>query len=139
MDTNTRPIDTRHEAIKALAAALGDMGYTRDSEPGDVTGHDARYATGMMLHEIARQSDWPFAWEFVTEAGGTGKNLMHFIASAMVTPSPVCDETVAAIVLQRARWYGESFIPEALAMLDSASEIERDRHVDEQIDERKAS
>ena len=137
MDTNIRPIDTRHEAIKALAAALGDMGYTRDTEPGDVTQHDARYAIGMMLHEIVRHGDWSFAWEFVTEAGGTGMNLMHFIASAMTAPSPVCDETVAAIVLQRARWYGESFIREALAMLDSADEVARDRWVDEQIDQRR--
>ena len=129
-------MNTRTEAIKAMAEALNDIGYTRDTDPEDVTHADARYATGMMLHEIVRHQDWAFAWEFVTEHG-TGETLLHFIASAMTVPSPTCDETIAHIIQQTARWYGEKFLPEALAMLPSADEIQHGQHIDQQIDERK--
>ena len=135
MDKNITPIDTRAEAIRAMADALQDMGYTRDTDPDDVTEHDARYATGMMLHEIIRHQDLAFAWEFVTEHG-TGETLLRFIASAMTAPSPTCDETIAHIIQQTARWYGEKFLPEALAMLPSADEIQHGQHIDQQIDER---
>jgi hypothetical protein len=46
MDTNIRPIDTRREAIKAMAGALTDLRYTRESEASDVKPSDAVYATG---------------------------------------------------------------------------------------------
>ena len=139
MDRNITPIDTRHEAIKAMANALHDIGFAGDSDPTSITVADVRYATGRMISRLVDLKDEGFLFEFLTEPGGWGTDASMFgtIADYMVRGNPDYQQLIADTIATRARWYGESFIPEALDMLDSASEIARDRQVDEQIKQAK--
>jgi hypothetical protein len=136
MDRSIRPIDTYHEAIKAMAGALSDMGYTRDSdypEPADI-----RAAVGAMLEKLADLQDFSFAFEFITEGRVfADSRIIRGLAECMSRPSQSASEGLANELVTRARWYGDSYLEEAMAMLDSASEIEQDRKVDQDIDERK--
>lgn len=139
MDTNIRPIDTKTEAIKAMARALAEIGYTRDDQASDVSPADALYATRAMIRRYAELGDMSACFEFITEASpATDKGLITKLTDAMFGDQSDAEALVSCLCI-RARWYGESFIPEALDMLDSASEIARDRKVDQDIDERKSA
>lgn len=137
MDTNIRPINTRHEAIKAMARALADLGHTRDTDADRINANHATFAVRAMIQRYTELDDMAACFEFITEASAaTDSGLMTKLTDAMLGNR---DEAIAlsTCLCTRARWYGELFIPEALEMLDSAGEIERDRRVDLDIDERK--
>ena len=136
MDRNITPIDTRHEAIKVLRDELSLHGFTRDSEPREVSQSILVSAAGRMVRRLVNLGDISFANEFLIESGceQTHERWLMACAEDMVcAPSPRPSE----IACQRAGWYAGGFVQEALDMLDSASEIERDRHVDEQIKQAK--
>jgi len=138
VEQSTTEIDTRHEALKAMAGALADAGYTRDDDAAAVTPADAAHATAAMIATYTQLGDMSSAFEFITEASSaTDEGLIKKLVEAMVgaNAQALCD--LADCMTVRARWYGDNFLPEALDMLDSASEIERDRAVDMAIDERK--
>ena len=138
MDRNITPLDTRHEAVKVLSHELFLYGYTRDSDPRDVTQSILVYAAGRMIRRLVNLGDISFANEFLIESGceQTHESWLMACAEDMnCAPSARPSE----IACQRAGWYAGGFVQEALDMLDSADEVARGRHVDEQIDERKAS
>ena len=137
MDRNITPIDTRHEAIKAMAKALSDMGYTRDVDPDDVSPGDAMYAVRAMIRRYAELDDMSSCFEFLTEGSpGTDQGIITKLTDAMDGDSSL-NAALGSCMCTRARWYGEGFLTEALDMLDSADEVARDRHIDQQIKQRK--
>lgn len=139
MERSTTEIDTRHEAIKAMAGALADAGYTRNDSAESVTPNDAMDAASAMIKRYADLGDMGSAFEFITEASSaTDKGFIGDLTGFMDYGDRSDAFTLADCMTTRARWYGESFLPEALDMLDSRSEIARDRAVDMAIDERKA-
>lgn len=133
--------DSRHRALKAMAGALSEIGYTRDNEATEVTGPNAMYATAHMMKSLLESGDDSFLWEFISEPGGRGTDrcLFGLIIDHMIAPAPERARLVGETIPTLCRWYGESFLQEALDMLDSASEIERDRKVDQDIKARKES
>lgn len=130
-------MNNRDEALKTMAHALAEMGYTRDSDPSEVNGPDALAATGAMIKRLIELRDESFLFEFLTESGGWGTNSSMFsiLADYMITPVPIYPGLLADHLACRSRWYGERFIPEALELLDSKAEIARDFAIDQDIDE----
>lgn len=131
-------MDTRHEAIKAMADTLADLGYTRDSERPEPP--DMIQAASAALEKLREEMDFSFAFEFITEGSVfSDSRLIHALFLYMRHPSDPLSRSLADELTSRARIYGESFIDEAIELLPSASELERDRQVDQQIDERKSA
>lgn len=131
--------DSRHEAIKAAADTLAEIGYTRDSDLCHMHQSEVAAVARAMILRYVDLGDTSSAFEFLTEASAaTDEGFLRKLAdvilggSAYQTAFAHCAET-------RARWYAESFIREALDLLPSASEIERDRKIDMDIDERKSA
>ena len=155
MDSNIRPktpieraveqrrqqtADSEQAFINAMARALRDSGYTRDTDADDVEPADERYAVGAGLTALVSLEDWSFLTEFITESGGglSDRAMFDALACFMLHPSDESAWRFVGAASTRSRWYGESWLQQALDMLDSADEIARDRYVDEQIDERKS-
>lgn len=134
-------VDSEQAFIQAMATALRDADYTCDTDADDVEPADERYAVGAGLKALVSINDWSFLTEFITESGGPKNDRAMFdaLADFMLRPSDESAWRFVGAASTRARWYGESFLQEALDMLDSASEIERDRQVDMAIDERKSA
>ncbi|MFW6024061.1 MAG: hypothetical protein ACOC8P_00400 [Dichotomicrobium sp.] len=138
MDPSIRPIDTRHEAIKAMAGALADLGFTRGGEQPEPP--DVIAASSAALAKLRDVQDFSFAFEFIAEGSiFSDSRLINALAEYMAHPTDKAARAIADELTSRARIYGESFIDEALDMLDSASEIERDRKVDQDIKQMKES
>lgn len=139
MDPNIKPIDTRSEAIQVMAWALEDLGYTRDSDPREVTPRDVMEATRPMIRRYLHHGDLSACFEFITEGSRTtDEDLINKLTDAMLG-NRIELEALGVCLCTRARVYGESFLQEALDLLPSASEIQRDREADHAIDERKSA
>ena len=155
MDSNIRPktpieraveqrrqqtADSEQAFIQAMADALGEIGYTRDTTPDQIGHDDIRLAIGRGLKALVIAGDWSFLGEFLSEGGkDSDRAIFMALSDFMIAPSVATANNAANVLARTARWYGESWLQRALDMLDSASEIARDRQVDEQIDERKSA
>lgn len=138
MDTSIKPIDTRREAIRAMADALAGMDYTRDDLDKPIRPKDTLNASGQMLLAIAKMRDAGFAREFLTEVSDDAVlSATRLLALYMMGHGDALECMDA--FSRNARWYGEEFIKEALSAetMPSADEIARGRHVDEQIKQAK--
>ena len=68
MDTNIRPIDTRHEAIKAAANKLAEFGCTRDVDTCNLHQSEVAAVARAMILRYVDLGDTSSAFEFLTEA-----------------------------------------------------------------------
>lgn len=140
MDTpiRRREIDTRHEGIKAMAQALADMGYHRGDNPTLVRTEQCHSATAAMIERLVELEDITFLSEFLTEASDLMISaLMRCVAQHMYQCSHATSTDIAALLSTQCRQYGERFLEEALDLLDTRAEVERDRQVDQAIDQQK--
>lgn len=127
--------DPRHEALDAMACALSDAGYTRDTEPEDVKELDVMCAVGYFIRVLIRQGDISYAMEFLTETRQI-KNMLDRLGMAMIGYPGDGFRDVACTA---ARWYGEHLIGEALELLPSKAELVQGTMEDAEINARRES
>lgn len=132
--------DSEQAFIRAMADVLSGLGYTRDNDQSDVWATSARYAIGHGIKALVEAGDRSFLGEFLSEGSEHSERaIFNALADFMIQPSDQAAFEAADAIARQARWYGESWLQRALDMLPSASEIQRDREVDQAIDERKSA